>query len=48
MRPAVLWSLHGLLGMEPEIRREAVFTLAIPTASIPVIEKKRAFGTRRR
>jgi malonate transporter and related proteins len=25
------------LGMEPEIRREAVLTLAISTASIPVI-----------
>jgi hypothetical protein len=38
--------LMVFLGKEPESRREAVLTLAIPTASIPVIQKKRAFGTK--
>lgn len=35
--PAVIWGLMIFLGIEPEIRRQAVLTLAIPTASIPVI-----------
>jgi hypothetical protein len=32
--------------MEPKIGREAVLTLAVPKTSIPVIQKKRAFGSR--
>jgi predicted permease len=35
--PAVMWGLMVLLGMEPAMTREAVLTLAIPTASIAVI-----------
>jgi malonate transporter and related proteins len=35
--PAVIWGLMFSLGIGPEIRRQTVLTLAIPTASIPVI-----------
>lgn len=35
--PAVIWGLMLFLGMEKEITREAVLTLAIPTGSTPVI-----------
>ena len=35
--PAAIWGLMLLLHTEKEIMREAVLTLAIPTASIPVI-----------
>jgi malonate transporter and related proteins len=35
--PAVIWGLMLSLRMERDITREAVLTLAIPTASIPVI-----------
>jgi malonate transporter and related proteins len=35
--PAAIWGLMFLLGMETEITREAVLTMAIPTVSITVI-----------
>jgi malonate transporter and related proteins len=35
--PAAIWGFVFFLGMTTEITREAVLTLAIPTASVPVI-----------
>lgn len=35
--PALAWGLIAALGLPPEVEREAVLTLAIPTAVICVI-----------